>query len=152
MLPQWKDAKDNVVASLEDVPEGAIGFIYLLKYTDGTYYIGKKDLYKKATLPSLKSGEQRPNSTRVGRNVSGKRMYFDIVTKESDWLTYKSSCKEVQNLEIEERFILTFAYSKRELTYLEVKYLFVYVVLEDEYNIYHNANILNKFFKGNIKW
>lgn len=134
---------------LEECDGEPFGFIYRINYSDGTFYYGKKNLHKKVTLPALKSGEQRPNSERKGKNIKGKRVYFDIVTKESDWLTYEGSSEKTKSLEIVSKEILVFAYSKRELTYQEAKCLFWEEAIEHE-NC-HNHNILNLFFKDNLK-
>ncbi len=67
------------VNSIEDVPKGATGFIYLISNVEGKCYIGKKSLYSTVTRPPLKG-------TRRKRKV----------TKESNWLTYKSSNKLVK--------------------------------------------------------
>lgn len=136
------------VTDSSQFPEGAFGFIYLLEFEDGTKYIGKKNIYSKSTLPSLKSGEQRPNSTRIGKNVNGKRKYFDIIQKESKWKTYKGTSKEIEGLKLKSKEILSFAGSGRELTYLEAKALFYYSVLETE--VFRNSNILGRFYAGNI--
>ena len=146
---QWKNVDDDSpVNSVEDMPQGTFGFIYCLIYEDGSRYIGKKNLYSEKTLPALKSGELRPNSSRVGRNKGGKRIYFDVVRKESNWKKYRGSSKDTQDLQLREKYLLCYAGSKRELTYLEVKMLFVYEVLEDD--TYLNKNIINRWFKGNI--
>lgn len=125
------------------------GFVYRINYIDGTFYLGKKNFYKNTTLPALKSGEQRPNSERKGKNIKGKRVYFDIVTKESDWETYEGSSENTKELEVAYKEILQVAYSKRELTYLEVKLLFWEEALEDE-NC-HNISILKLFFRENLR-
>jgi hypothetical protein len=125
------------------------GFIYKITYTNGTHYFGKKNVYKKVRLPALKSGEQRPNSERIGKNVKGKRVYFDVQTKETDWLTYTGSSEKTEGLEILNKQILALAESKRELTYLEAKCLFWEGAIEDP--DCHNINILNLFFKDNLK-
>ena len=72
--------EDKEVKSLDDVPKGATGFIYLISNVDGQCYIGKKSLYSTVTRPPLKG-------TRKKRKV----------TKPSNWLTYKSSNKVVRS-------------------------------------------------------
>jgi len=138
----------NEITSLEDLPEGVTGFVYAILYMDDTYYIGKKDLFNKVTLAAKKNGEQRPNSTRVGKNKGGKRVYFDVLQKESNWLTYEGSCESTAGLTVIGKQILELSYSKRHLTYLEARTLFLEDALKDD--CCHNANILGKFFRGNI--
>ncbi|MBC2602069.1 GIY-YIG nuclease family protein [Puniceicoccus vermicola] len=64
------------------------------------------------------------------------------------WQNYKSSSSSVKNLRREaekvEYTILELAKTKRELTYLEAKYLFTNNVLESDRFL--NRNILGRFF------
>tara|TARA_B110000908_G_C9971417_1_gene321288 strand:- start:24 stop:464 length:441 start_codon:yes stop_codon:yes gene_type:complete len=136
------------VTSISDLPEDVMGFVYVIEYEDGTYYFGQKNMFKSMTLNALKNGETREGAIRVGKNKGGKRVYFDLVTKESNWLTYEGSSEATKDLVISDKIIMAVAYSKRQLTYLEAKTLFNEEALE----LYecHNLNILGKFFKGNI--
>jgi hypothetical protein len=127
-------------------PKEAFGFVYKIIYEDNSAYIGKKQLYIETKLPALKSGIQRPGSTRIGKNKNGKRVYYDIVQKESDWYTYTGSVDI--DLPIRHKVILEWAPTKRSLTYLEVKHLFQHNVLESDQ--YHNQNIGGLYFKGNL--
>lgn len=140
----WKYSGDIVT----DIPDGAIGFIYRLHFIDGTMYCGKKDCYNYVTLPALKSGKQRPNSERKGKNKNGKRIYVDVVKKESDWQTYEGSSKETAGLELKRKEILEWLPTKRSLTYKEVWWQFKLDVLEKDK--YHNQNINGKWFKGRL--
>lgn len=140
----WKYSGEIVT----EVPTNAIGFIYRLYFIDGTMYVGKKDIYSYITLPALKSGEQRPNSERKGKNKNGKRIYVDVVKKESNWQDYEGSSKETEGLILKYKEILEWAPSKRSLTYLEVKHQFKLDVLENDK--YINQNINGKFFRGRL--
>ena len=135
-----------------ELTTGVHGFIYKITVieSDGTYkfYIGKKDCFKKLTLPALKSGEIRKDAERIGKNKNGKRVYFDILKKESNWQDYESSSDEVGNRVVIKKEILELAPTKRSLTYLEEKYLFLNNVLEDEN--YLNKQIGNRYFKGRL--
>jgi len=139
---------DEEITSIDQLPEGTYGFVYVIIYEDDMYYVGKKDLFKKVTLPALKNGEQRPNSERICKIKGGKRAYFDVLLKESDWLTYKGSSELTKELVVKGKHILDISHSKRYLTYLEAKRLFQEDVLEDEQS--YNQNILGSFFKGNL--
>ena len=122
------------VNSIEDVPKGATGFIYLISNVEGKCYIGKKSLYSTVTRPPLKG-------TRRKRKV----------TKESNWLTYKSSnklVKEWQDYEITKRVIINYAYTKKHLTYLECHALFTLNVLRSD--TFLNDNISGKFFSSDL--
>ena len=127
----YEDVKVN---SIEDVPKGAVGFIYLISNVDGLCYIGKKSFYSTTTRPPLKG-------TRSKRKV----------TKESNWLTYKSSNKVVKDWpewEITKRVIINYAYTKKHLTYLECHALFTLNVLRSD--VFLNDNILGKFFGSDL--
>jgi hypothetical protein len=137
--------QNKEINSIGDLPEDVFGFIYLMKNNmTGKSYIGKKQIYS----------ERKTKITKKEQLVTGnKRKKFKQVKKESDWLTYNSSCKEIHE-EIKqgqtfEKIILQLCFSKTELTYLEVKYQFMYNVLESDE--WYNSNILSKFFKGKLK-
>ena len=121
--------EDKKVESIQDIPEGAVGFVYLITDTiTQKYYIGKKSIYSTRKLPPLKGMKRRRT-----------------VVSESDWLKYMSSNRDVKKWKDVERYILEFAYTKKELTYLENKALYCLGVLEDEKSM--NENISGKFFK-----
>jgi len=122
-----------------EVPESAVGFIYMIEHIPtGKYYIGKKNLKAKRTLPPLK-GKKRKRK----------------VIKESDWRKYMSSnqwIKEEVSNGGEENFkkkILQFCYSAKSLTYYELYWQFKYNVLADENSL--NDNLLGKFFRKDLE-
>jgi hypothetical protein len=130
--------------TIEDFPENSFGFIYkITNVVTGKLYIGKKSLYHniKKKLTKKELAEQ----TGPGRKSSTKR-----IQKESDWVTYWGSNKEMLE-EIKtkghlafNRKILKIVTTKKELTYWEIAYQCQYNVLFiDSYN----DNILGKFYK-----
>lgn len=148
-------------------PEDMFGFIYLITYTNGNKYIGQKKFCSELTVPALLNGEVRPNSIRIQQrraltqvqlanrtpaqirtNVKSGLVPFDIVSKESKWQSYKGSSKDVKDLEIASKEILYLVPTKRNMTYREAKALFIHNAIEAE--DYLNANILGKFFRGNL--
>lgn len=133
------------ITSIEQVPEGAMGFVYLLiNLETGRRYIGKKYLYSE-------------RKTKLGKKevaaLENKRLKkWKMVKKESEWLNYTSSSEEIKK-EIAEgvqfsKIILQWTYSKMETYYLEVKLQFKNDVLESDE--WYNKNIASKWFKGNI--
>ena len=126
----WKYNKKEI-NNLSDIPEGVVGFVYIITREDGSYYVGKKQIYSTVKLKPLK-GERR------------KR----VVTKESNWKTYMSSNKEVQKWKDVDKEILHWCLSKIELTYYENKALYCLGVLEDENSM--NGNISGKIYKESI--
>ena len=145
----WTEKTTNKeIKSITDFPEGIIGFVYLIEYTDGTKYVGKKNIHSHVTLSPLKSGEVRPNAKKVYTIGTGQRQYKEVVTKESNWKKYKGSHTDCKKKTPKIKLILDYAYTKLDLTYLEVKHQFQQEVLEHKEFI--NSNILGKFFKDKI--
>ena len=122
----------------EEVPENAVGFIYMIEHIPtGKYYIGKKNLFSKRTLPPLK-GKKRKRK----------------VIKASDWKKYMSSNEWIKEqisngneLDFKKK-ILQFCYSAKSLTYYELYWQFKYNVLADENSL--NDNLLGKFFRKDL--
>lgn len=138
--------ENNEIISIEQVPEEAVGFIYILTNVEsGRRYIGKKYLWserkKKLTLKEIAA-------------LSNKRLKkWKIDRKESDWLTYMSSSDEIKK-EVAQGVIFTkeivlWTFSKIETYYQEVKLQFQNNVLESDE--WYNKNIASKWFKGNLK-
>lgn len=131
--------KGREVNSVEDMPDGTVGFVYRVTHQpSGKHYIGKKVLYFNRTLPPLKGKKRRRR-----------------VVKESDWKTYYGSNTTIKQMIKEEksdeftREILVFVNRKKMLTYYETKFLFTEGVLENP-NKFFNDNILGKFFRGDL--
>lgn len=143
------------------------GFVYYIVYECGKHYIGQKSFGKRAMLAARKDGIQRENSVRIQKrkpmtkedlearsttqirnNVKTKLVTFDVVTKESDWKTYEGSSDDTADLVIKEKHIMHLCSSKRNMTYMEAKMLFLNEALEDE--TYINKNIVGKFYRGNL--
>ncbi len=130
---------------VEELPEGSIGFVYLItNTTNDRKYIGKKLAQFKHTKPPLKGRKNKRRST-----------------VESDWRTYYGSSDEL-NADVEQlgtenfkREILYYCYSKSELSYIEAREQFTHKVLESDeyYNGHirvrvHGKGILNKQLNG----
>ena len=131
---------ENKEVLSENLPENAIGFIYLItNLTNDMKYIGKKLLTKAGTENKLlKNGTKKKVKCR----------------KESDWKKYWSSCdelkEEVKKLGEEnfKREILCFTFSLSTHSYLEDYHLFDKKALER--TDFYNSNIGGKHFKQNI--
>jgi hypothetical protein len=127
----------NIVTE-EDVPVGAVGFVYKIIHTPtGRYYIGKKSLTSTRRLAPLK-GQKRKRT----------------VTKSSDWEKYYSSNdwikEQVKEGKTEEfsREIIQYCFSKKSLTYYEIYWQFHYNVLADDNAI--NENLMGKFYRRDL--
>ena len=123
----------KVITELSDIPEGSIGFIYKITNKEtNQFYIGKKSLYSRRTLPPLKGYKRKRK-----------------VIKESKWRDYSSSNKEVQGWDEVHKQILRFCFTKKALTYYELKEQFRHDCLEREESL--NDNLLGKFFKKDLE-
>lgn len=124
------------------------GFTYYIVYTnpktgEKKKYIGRKQFFSEI---NKKLGKKELAAREDKRSSKKKK-----IIKESDWLTYQSSnifLKSVDKKHIK-KYILEFAKSKIQLTYLETKYLFKHDVLFS--NEWLNDNIMGKFFKSKLE-
>ena len=123
----------------------AYGFIYMLHYEGGFRYIGKRNFFKKMTLPALKNGTIREGAERVGKNRGGKRVYFDVIYRE-DFKDYEGSHETA--LKLIKKEILMISLSKINLTYMEEYYLFTHKAIIDE--MYINRSIGGRYYRGKV--
>lgn len=133
----------GVVFTEDMIPEGAIGFIYIMEVTidnKAVAYIGKKNFF--ADVKTKLSKKALPTDKR-------KKTYKRV--RKSTYQNYYSSNDVLKQAHkdgiIIKRSILKICYSKSELSYNETKYQFKFEVLES--NRWLNGNILGKFYKQN---
>jgi hypothetical protein len=138
------------ITDISQLPQNTFGFVYEVITPKGKKYIGKKVLFhnykKKLTKAEL--------ALYTGR---GRKPTHKIVQKESDWKKYYGSNTHLKKhitegevtLENLKKQILELAFNKKNLTYLETKYLFQLEVLEQPEK-YYNDNILGKFFTSDF--
>lgn len=135
--------KGSVITELADMPEGTIGFIYKITNVEtGEYYVGKKNVL---------SVRKRKFGKKEIAALTDKRMkHWEMVTKESDWKTYRSSNDTVKKWpnDVSKLEILRFCSSKKSLTYYELQEQFAHDVLSDELAL--NDNLLGKFFRKDL--
>ena len=141
----WTYNKEEIT-DVEQLDKHIMGFVYKIDHIPSNKsYIGKKFLI---FTRKQKLGKKE---LKVFEGQKGRPPKFKVVTKESDWKTYWSSNKHLVELvktEPEENFkrtIIKLCTSKKELTYFETKYQFLYEVLEKPTEFF-NDNILGKFF------
>ena len=138
----WK-YREKEILSIDDMPEETYGFIYKIsnKIT-GQYYIGKKQV---VSVRKKNFGKKKLST------ITDKRVKkYEMVSKESDWKTYRSSNSVVKSwnedeIELE---ILRFCKSKKSLTYYELQEQFYYNVLADTNSL--NDNLIGKFFRKDL--
>lgn len=116
---------------VNELPHGAIGFIYCIYYDNGQRYIGKKLAVSERKAKPLKT--QRKNAVRKK-------------TVELKWREYEGSSKLTDGMTIIGKEILHFCSNNRTMTYLENYELFSRKVLES--NLYINENIGGKFWSN----
>tara|TARA_R110000803_G_scaffold129184_1_gene196516 strand:- start:162 stop:614 length:453 start_codon:yes stop_codon:yes gene_type:complete len=131
----------------EHVPEGAEGFIYLMKATiDGRerLYIGKKNFHSKRNVKKGKRELEAMTDKRGSKKKKVIKLSYENYFSSSEAL----SLAHKSGIHIE-RTILHICNTKRELTYQEARYMFKNDVLEND--IYLNGSILSKFFRVQLE-
>ena len=138
--------KSQKIGDISQFPANTYGFVYIVTHKpSGKAYIGKKVLY---FIKKVKIGK---NELAKLEGVVGRRPAYKLAVKESDWLNYYGSHKEIKQLLTEnkqnefQRTILKCVPSKKLLTYFEVKYQMIYQVLEKPDDFF-NDNVLGKFY------
>ena len=142
----WK-YKGKEVTSVRQLPEDVKGFIYMLTFSDGKQYIGRKSFF---------STRKKKFGKKQLANITDKRFKtYETVVTESDWVNYNSSNKAIKEglkggeVTLDSREILKLCFSDKQMTYYETQALFCYGVLEHPESFY-NDNILGKFFKRDL--
>lgn len=141
--------KGKEVSSIRQLPEGAKGIIYILTFSDGKQYIGRKSLY---SVRKKNFGKKQ-----LAEVTDKRKKTYETVVKESDWLHYNSSNKAIKEglkegkVILESREIIKICFTDKQMTYYETQALFCYGVLEHPDNFY-NDNILGKFYKRDLSY
>lgn len=132
----------KVITELSQLPnaEELVGFVYLITDTvTGKFYIGRKSVYstRKTKISKREKVETKTRKT------------FKHTVKETNWLTYTGSCKELNEdisklgLKRFKKEIIELCYTTKYLGYAELAHQIKNDVLTS--NCY-NGNILGKFF------
>lgn len=139
----WKIKQNERLVEFTEkmIPEKAVGFVYLMTaVVDGKFvkYIGKKNFY--ADVKTKLGKKDMPTDKRLKQYKRVRKLTY------KNYYSSNEVLKEHYNNDGKiERIIIEIAYSKIQLTYLEVKHQFIHEVLENEE--YLNNNILGKFYK-----
>ncbi len=134
------------IKSLQDAPEGVVGFIYIITNIEsGRRYIGKKYIYSEKKV--------NMNKKEIAALTNKRLRKWRMVKKEAEWLSYMSSSEEIKKEYAEgvkfKKEIVMWTFSKLQTYYEEVKLQFQNNVLESD--DWYNKNIASKWFKGNLK-
>jgi hypothetical protein len=146
MFNAWK-YKGQFINNIEDLPdhETIYGFVYIIQDTVTLKpYIGKK---------VLRNTRKKKISQKVKKATKTRKTYERTV-KESDWLDYYGSSKElladVQKYGKQrfERIILELCCTKKYLSYAEVSWQMKLDVLRQDT---YNGNILGRYYPRDMK-
>ena len=129
--------KDNIV---DNLPMNTFGFTYLLTFTDGSLYVGRKNHY--STVKKYLTKKELALRTDM------RTATYKYVTRESDWRKYTGSSKETEGKVLVSKEILNFYPDRINLTYAEIEEMIKRDVLRDDR--YLNGNCLGKFYRGKI--
>ena len=139
--------KGREVKHVKDLPDEAVGFVYIIHLSNGKKYIGRKSLY---------SFTKRNFGKKEIAAMTDKRLKtYEIIKKESKWQSYvgsnsilKDELKD-ETVFVESKEIIKVAFTNKQLTYLETQALFCYGVIESDE--FYNDNILGKFYRRDLE-
>lgn len=127
---------NKFLASIDDCPEDSFGFVYKISFSDGTYYIGSKQMY---SVGKKRISKKRAEEIYIGK---GRKQTKEAYKKVSDFLAYQSSSKIVTDrLSTGEEAVfevLNFFTNKKDML-LNEAYLILKSYLE------HPNGLLNKW-------
>lgn len=141
------ESNNKVITKLEDIPnnEHVIGFVYKITHIGtGKFYIGKKSLFS----------SRKTSISKKEKATTGTRKRVKTVVKQSNWLSYFGSCKELSEEVLRngahnyKREILELCCTKKYLNYCELSYQVKLDVLTS--NSY-NGNILGRYFARDMQ-
>lgn len=143
--------QNNIIDSIEQMPPNVFGFIYRIVCIDtGKFYIGKKQLLSTTNVKLGKKAKAKLAESITGK---GRRPSKQKVIKESNWLSYYGSSKQlledVKKLgeTAFKREIIQYCYSKKSLSYAELKHLILNNWSSEQC---YNENVLGKYFKTDV--
>lgn len=147
-MNDWKlHQTGQYITRIDQLPnhETLVGFVYkITNLKTGKFYIGKKNLYH--------SRKKKISATE--KRLTGTRKTFRTEVKESDWLLYHGSCKELTN-DISKlgnkhfkREILELCCSKKYLTFCELSWQIKLDVLKKDS---YNGNILGRYYNRDME-
>lgn len=158
----WLDKDGNKIDNISQIPQTAEGFVYIIvNLSKGKLYIGKKSLYSKKwkvigkkTYDILKEEGSEVKKVKKKGSKRGNPIwgYRTFTTTESNWLNYTGSNielnKDIKEGDKIEKRIIQFAFSQKQLTYMELHWLIVEAVLFKDN--YYNDNVLGKFYSSDF--
>lgn len=144
MVTKWMFGK-KLIKSIEDCPSDSEGFVYrITSLLDDRYYLGSKKLYNNKTIKLSKKKQEELYSGRGRKKTKEKKKTV------SDFMTYKSSSNELQELillngEVNFKFeIIKFFNNYTDMILFES-----YLIIKDFLD--KNKNIINKWVTLKIR-
>ena len=124
--------EDKEVTCHDDLLPGCTDFVYLITYTNGKKYIGKK------TVRSVRRLKPTKKQLAIRKNYARKEL------KDLPFVNYEGSSKLTEGLTVAKKEILYQTAGKTAATYIEVALLFEHEVLFN--STFVNENISGKFY------
>jgi hypothetical protein len=124
------------IKSHEDLHPDCTDFVYIITYTTGQKYLGKK------TVRSIR--RKKPTKTQLAK----RKNYVRKEITNLPFLDYEGSSNLTKELEVEGKEILYQCSTKKAATYLETALLFYYNAIFD--NEYLNENINGRYFNNDL--
>lgn len=167
---QWK-YKGKVVENHNDLHVDCQTIVYELAFSDGTKYIGKKQVRSESVLPAQKKGV-RKGAERVYRHIlrdesgniitskagrakarkqgiKAKREEFDRLLTDKPFIKYEGSSDENKGKTLVSKEILYQSSNKKTATYIETALLFENDVLFSD--TFNNKNIGGVYFDNSLE-
>jgi len=126
--------EDKEVHGHEDLDPLCTDFVYIIHYTNGQAYIGKKRV----------RAERRLKPTKA--QLAIRKNYVRKEVKDLPFVNYEGSCKETGCLEIASKEIVYQCSAKQTASYLEMYLLVTENALFDP--LYLNANVSGTYFNN----
>ena len=162
--------EDKEIKSHNDLHKNCTDIVYIITYTNGQRYIGKKVVRSTSILPKLKTKAREGARTITrhilrdeqgniitskadrkkarARGLKAKAEEYEEVITNKPFLNYKGSSELTKDLEISAKEIMYQCSNKKTATYLEAMLLFSEDVLFSD--LYLNENILGSFYDNSL--
>ncbi len=157
-VPWWWNGKALIGSDDPRIPLHAIGFVYRICRYESKEYRQNADRGWNPSWEKIYIGKKLLHTNRKGRvskkeiKDTGTRKRVKRIIKNSGWMSYNSSCPEVQkdlqeHPELMRKEIIEWCWSKKHLSYCEMEHQVREDVLRKDA---YNGNILSRFFKRDL--
>ena len=129
--------KGKVIHGHSDLPDNCTDFVYELKFSDGTKYLGKK------TIRSMR--RIKPTKAQLAIRKNYKR----VELKNLPFVNYEGSSEENKDKTLISKEILYLSSNKKSASYIETALLFENDVLFND--TYNNKNISGTYYDNSLE-